>query len=305
MKGAGSLLVEQDACHMEDGSGGGYLYRSFVKDPNRQAVPVLESWDIRNESTPSWNDHQDMLIDCYGTALNFNSDNVCFLSDQQKGLLGSHSDKFPMAGSATCFKHLEGEAFSIAGSAGVAAFTKVAFATDIQKLALAKESAPDKIKTWLGKKPDSAFTKVHGHRAKRDCMASSTVEAMNGADSSAYRGTAIRSHRPGKALQEMVMHSVRRHDARAAQARACSPDLKITPGMASRLQERKQDTLKIMKQHVIKFTNSTRTKATIKHGTPAVMRSVDIGAKPMCECGVFALENIPCGCMLIVCEEAG
>ena len=35
------------------------------------------------------------------------------------------------------------------------------------------------------------------------------------------------------------------------------------------------------------------------------MRSVDIGAKPMCECGVFALENIPCGCMLIVCEEAG
>ena len=146
---------------------------------------------------------------------------------------------FLMAGSAICFKHLEGEAFSIAGSAGVAAFTKVAFATDIQKLALAKESAPDKIKTWLGKKPDSAFTKVHGHRAKRDCMASSTVEAMNGADSSAYRGTAIRSHRPGKALQEMVVHSVRRHDARAAQARACSPDLKITPGMANRLQERK------------------------------------------------------------------
>ena len=42
--------------------------------------------------------------------------------------------------------------------------------------------------------------------------------------------------------------------------------LKITPGMASFLQERKEDTLKIKKQHVIKFTNSTRTKATIKHG---------------------------------------
>ena len=27
--------------------------------------------------------------------------------------------------------------------------------------------------------------------------------------------------------------------------------------------------------------------------------------KPKCECGVFALEKIPCGCMLIVCEEAG
>lgn len=245
MEDAGSLVVEQDACHMEDGSGGGYLFRSYVKDPNRQAVPALESWEIRNESNVAWNDQQDVLIECYGNDLNFNSENICFLSDQQKGLLGSHSKKFPKAGSATCFKHLEGDAFSLAGSAGVAAFTKVAFATDRKQLANAKESAPDKIKAWLANKPDSAFTKVHGHGVKRDSMASSTVEGMNGADGSAYHGTAIRSHRPGKALQEMVLNSVRRHDARAAKAQACSPALKITPGMTGFLQDRKEETLKI------------------------------------------------------------
>ena len=48
---------------------------------------------------------------------------------------------------------------------------------------------------------------------------------------------------------------------------------------------------------------ATIADARATHGTPAVMRSVDIGANPRCECGVFALENIPCGCMLIVCEE--
>ena len=35
----------------------------------------------------------------------------------------------------------------------------------------------------------------------------------------------------------------------------------------------------------------------------AVARSILV--KNSCECGVFALEKIPCGCMLIVCEEAG
>ena len=45
--------------------------------------------------------------------------------------------------------------------------------------------------------------------------------------------------------------------------------------------------------------------AMIAHGTPACIRSVNIGKKPKCECGVFALEKIPCGYVLIVCEEAG
>ena len=101
------LLIEQDACHMEKQSGGGYLYRSFTKDANRQAVPVIEGFDLRNESLVPWDEHQLGMMNCYGNSIDFNSDSVCFLSDQQKGLLASHSKNFPMAGASNSYKHLE------------------------------------------------------------------------------------------------------------------------------------------------------------------------------------------------------
>ena len=179
------------------------------------------------------------------------------------------------------------------------------FATLPQQLAKAKADAPPKIQAWLAKKPDSSYTKLHGHPAKRDSVSSTTVEGMNGADSSANNGTAVRSHKPGMCLQQLVLHTVRRYDARAAKAQACSASLKITPGMNTFLKERKEGAQAKMPLRVVKFVNATRTKATITHGTPAVVRSVDVGAHPKCECGLFAVEKIPCGCMLIVCDEGG
>jgi len=183
-------------------------------------------------------------------------------------------------------------------------FKEIAYAANQLALDEAKQQASEKIRNWLASKSDSKYTKVYGHNAKRDRMSSSVVEGMNAADGTVYHGTGIRALTPGKMLEAIVFHSAKRADNRRESARNASPT-GATPGVVSLLKERKEEAEGKLKFRTVTFLGKTRDKAIINHGTPARGRSVNIGKNPSCECGVFALEKIPCGCMLIVCEEAG
>ena len=60
--------------------------------------------------------------------------------------------------------------------------------------------------------------------------------------------------------------------------------------------ERKEEAEGKLKFQTVTFLSKTpRNKAITTHGTPACSRSVNIGKKTKFECGVFALENTPCG----------
>ena len=87
-------------------------------------------------------------------------------------------------------------------------------------------------------------------------------------------------------LEAIVFHSAKRADNRRESARNASPT-GATPGVVSLLKERKEEAEGKLKFRTVTFLGKTRDKAIINHGTPARGRSVNIGKKPSCECGVF------------------
>ena len=127
---------------------------------------------------------------------------------------------------------------------------------------------------------------------------------MNAADGMENSGTGIRALPPCKIFDGPVFQSAKRADNRRVFARKVSP-AGATPGVVSLLKERKEEAEGKFKFRTATFISKTRDKAIITHGRPACSRSVIICKQTMCECGVFAFVNLPCDCMLILCEEAG
>ena len=203
---------------------------------------------------------------------------VCFISDQQKRLEQSQEEHFPIAGKAPCFRNLEGDALKKGGYAGVRQFKEISYAALPAALDEGKQKASEKIRNWLASKSDTKYTKVYGHKAKRDRMSSSVVEGMNAADSTQSNGTGIRALTPGKMLEAIVFHSAKRADNRRESARNASPT-GATPGVVSLLKERKEEAEGKLKFRTATFLSKTRDKAIITHGTPACSRSVNIGFK--------------------------
>lgn len=174
------ILVEQDAAHTE--TAGGNMFRSYTHDPAGHAVPVMNSWALANETVDSWDSTQDAVLDCYLNAsvgeddaqFTFaNHPDTCYLSDGQKGLRSSQESKFPLSGTAACVQHFKADLITALGHKHSLVFDLLAYSTREDEFLRIWSEADPFLQRYLDKYPRGLWTKLWGHRAKKNRMASS------------------------------------------------------------------------------------------------------------------------------------
>lgn len=265
-------------------------------------VMLIEWWDARNEADEPWYDVLRQLALLYPS---MNSARYTLLSDMQKGIEKAAKATLPLMNRALCCDHMKANVIKVAGTAMLTVFEEAAFATRPDKFLKAMEKATPKLTNYLTvEHPKEEWAKLFHPGDMGGKMASSGVEAMNGADKlSGVRGMPI-----GLPMTEgLLVHSQKRFLARKKESMLAN-DSVVLPLVLKKLKKNLDKVVPAVLQVTFVDKDRTEVRLKMKKGAQVFTRVVQLGGPggaQTCECGVFAIEKIPCGCLLHAAQKAG